>query len=292
VTRQDTSCHHAVDAAGAGSGWADGVIRAAAGVTVVRLAGVAGAISYSHMRELAAAHGEAGWQAHTFPLSVDGIEIVASLVLLADKRAARSSGRLPWAALVAGTAASLAANVAAAHADVIGRVVAGWPAFALLVAVKLCSRLLEPRPGGDARPAAADGRRVGVAARPRLGDGTGDGPYGRDAAGDDVTRAGTRPAARDGGRAAPAPDGAGPGDGAGTAPSRARPVLAGDGDVVGLLPAARVARDRVVARDGTLTRDGLAAQLRRDGHAVRNATVSELLTALRHEPASRDAQPA
>ncbi len=53
MTRQDASCHHAADAAGAGSGWADGVIRAAAGVTVVGLAGVAGAISYSHMRGLA-----------------------------------------------------------------------------------------------------------------------------------------------------------------------------------------------------------------------------------------------
>jgi len=53
---------------------------------VAGLAGIAGAISYSHMRQLAAAHGQAGWHAHAFPLSVDGIEIVASLVLLADRR--------------------------------------------------------------------------------------------------------------------------------------------------------------------------------------------------------------
>ena len=66
---------------------ADTAIRAAAGVTVVGLAGIAAAISYSHMTELAHAHGETGWRAHMFPLSVDGIEIVASLVLLADKRA-------------------------------------------------------------------------------------------------------------------------------------------------------------------------------------------------------------
>jgi Protein of unknown function (DUF2637) len=156
VTRQDTSRQDATDAGAGAAGWADGVIRGAAGVTVVGLAGVAGAISYSHMRALAAAHGEAGWQAHTFPLSVDGIEVVASLVLLADRRAGRASGWLPWAALVAGTAASLAANVAAADADVVGRVVAGWPAFALLVAVKLCSRLLEPRPATVApRPVSA-----------------------------------------------------------------------------------------------------------------------------------------
>ena len=121
------------------------------------------------MRALAVAHGEAGWQAHTFPLSVDGIEIVASLVLLADRRAGRRWGWLPWAALVAGTTASLAANVAAADADVIGRVVAGGPAFALLVAVKLCSRLLGPRSGGDGRPVLAAGDRDGGYARPPMG---------------------------------------------------------------------------------------------------------------------------
>jgi Protein of unknown function (DUF2637) len=109
---------------------ADACIRVAAGVTVAGLAGIAGAISYSHMQELAAAHGETGWQAHAFPLSADGIEVVASLVLLADRRLGRRSGWLPWAALAAGTTASLAANVAAAGAGPVGRVIAGWPAFA------------------------------------------------------------------------------------------------------------------------------------------------------------------
>ncbi len=90
-------------------------------------------------------HGETGWRAHAFPLSVDGIEIVASLVLLADRRAGRRSGWPPWAALAAGTLASVAANVAVGGSDLIGRTVAGWPAFALLVAIKLLSGLLEPR---------------------------------------------------------------------------------------------------------------------------------------------------
>jgi hypothetical protein len=90
-------------------------------VTAAGLVGIAGAISYSHMRELAVAHGEAWWQGHAFRLSVDGIEIVASLVLLADRRSGHRSGWLPWAALAAGTMASLAANVAAAGADLEGR---------------------------------------------------------------------------------------------------------------------------------------------------------------------------
>ena len=52
-----------------------------------------------------------------FPLSADGIEIVASLVLLADRRAARRSGALAWTALIVGTVGSLAANVAVARPD-------------------------------------------------------------------------------------------------------------------------------------------------------------------------------
>ncbi len=139
MSRPGTSTQAPVNPVSAPANRMDTCIRAAAGVTVAGLAGIAGAISYSHMRELAAAHGETGWQGHAFPLSVDGIEIVASLVLLADRRTGERSGWLPWAALAAGTTASLAANVA-------------WPAFALLVAVKLLSGLLEHRRDVD-RPA-------------------------------------------------------------------------------------------------------------------------------------------
>jgi hypothetical protein len=113
-----------------------------AAATVAGLAGVAGALSYSHMRHLAQDHGQAGWHAHAFPLSVDGIEIVASLVLLADRRAGRRSGWLPWTALAVGTVGSLAANIATANPDPISRIIAGWPAVALLIAIKLLSGIL------------------------------------------------------------------------------------------------------------------------------------------------------
>lgn len=123
--------------------WVDLGIRVLAGLSVLGLAVVAGAVSYSHMRALADAHGESGWRAHAFPLSVDGVEVVASLVLLADRRVGRRPPRLVWAALVAGTGASMAANVAVGAVDLIGRIVAGWPAFALLVAIKLLSGLVD-----------------------------------------------------------------------------------------------------------------------------------------------------
>jgi hypothetical protein len=136
---------------------------------VVGLAGIAGAISYSHMRALAQGHGQAGWHAHAFPLSVDGVEIVASLVLLADRRVGRRSGWLPWAALFIGTVGSLAANVATAGPGTVSRLIAGWPALALLIAVKLLSGLLDRHAAhGQAAPPGtlpsqlcADGTKAG-----------------------------------------------------------------------------------------------------------------------------------
>ncbi len=137
-------------------------ISRTATATVTGLAGIAGAISYSHMRQLAQDHGPSGWHAHAFPLSVDGIEIVASLVLLADRRAGRRSGWLPWTALAAGTVGSLAANIATAHPDPVSRVIAGWPALALLTAVKLLSDLFE-RSEASGPHAAGDQARQAIA---------------------------------------------------------------------------------------------------------------------------------
>lgn len=77
----------------------DLIIRVLACATVIMLACIAAAISYSHMHELAIPHGETGWRAHAFPLSVDGIEPTASLVLLAHRRAGTHAGLLPWVAV-------------------------------------------------------------------------------------------------------------------------------------------------------------------------------------------------
>jgi len=46
----------------------------------------------------------------------------------------------PWALLVAGSVASLAANVAVAEPTLIGRVIAAWPSFALTASYELLTR--------------------------------------------------------------------------------------------------------------------------------------------------------
>ncbi len=230
----------------------DRVIVGAAGATVVGLAGVAGAISYSHMAELARVHGEVGWRSHAFPVSVDGIEVVASLVLLAHRRADTRAGWLPWAALVAGTAASVAANVAVGASDPVGRLVAGWPAVALLVAIKLLAGLLDApsEPVADTGDPQGSGGPIdwspGSIAE-EVGTSTGD--------------AGPRRVARER-----------------TGPRR----VTGDGGPVGTEPtgleaAARVVRDHLVATGKPVNRRNLAAGLRSAGHRVRNDRLGHLL---------------
>lgn len=110
---------------------------------VAGLAIVAGAISFAHMRELAHDHDQLGWKSLAFPISVDGLEIVASLYLVAQRRAGRTTGWIPWVALIVGTLASLAANVAVGGADPIGKALAGWPALSMLISVKLLFSMID-----------------------------------------------------------------------------------------------------------------------------------------------------
>jgi hypothetical protein len=57
-------------------------------------------------------------------------------------------------------------------------------------------------------------------------------------------------------------------------------------DLVPLLPAARAARDELLSEGRTVSRDAFAHRLRRNGTAIRNDRVSELLNALRREEAT------
>jgi hypothetical protein len=257
---------------------ADRWISRTAAATVVGLAGIAGALSYSHMRQLAQDHGQAGWHAHAFPLSVDGIEIVASLVLLADRRAGRRSGWLSWTALAAGTAGSLAANIATAHPDSVSRIIAGWPALALLIAIKLLTGLLERPSVPVAAVAAAVADQASQAVDPVPVD------YwipGTMSASPVETPAAAHPVPI---RTDPAESG-----GPQQPSSPAADIAALDGRAAALLPAARAARDELRQDGLPLTRDALATRLRPHGHPVRNASITPLLHQLRNEQPARHA---
>ena len=118
---------------GVAPGWATRVVTVAA---VLLVATVAAIVSFEHMREVAARAGEQ-WRAWLLPLSVDGLVVAASMVLLTRRRAGLPGGRLAWAALLGGVGASLAANIAAAEPTGTARLVAAWPALAFAVAFEL-----------------------------------------------------------------------------------------------------------------------------------------------------------
>ncbi|MPZ64551.1 MAG: DUF2637 domain-containing protein [Pseudonocardiaceae bacterium] len=116
---------------------------------VLLVAAVAAVVSYAHMETVADRSGE-GWRSYLLPLSVDGLMVAASMVLLTRRRAGLPGGALAWCALLAGVGASLAANVAAAEPTITARLVAAWPAVAFAVAFEL---LLEQRRQPAAEPA-------------------------------------------------------------------------------------------------------------------------------------------
>jgi hypothetical protein len=91
------------------------------------LALIAGSVSHLHKHALVELHGQPGWVAALTPQSVDGMIMATSTALLGDSRSSGRGGFLPWALLVAGSAASFAANVAMPEPTVTGRVIAAWP---------------------------------------------------------------------------------------------------------------------------------------------------------------------
>ncbi|MER7920358.1 MULTISPECIES: DUF2637 domain-containing protein [unclassified Streptomyces] len=118
---------------------------------------IAGALSFAHLHDLAAAAGQNGWKAWAYPVSVD-------LLLVAAWRRLRSEkpSRLAWCWFVVALCASLGANVATAGLlDLtdppapLRLGIAGWPALAFLGGT-----LLAHSPATESRPvpsaAAAD----------------------------------------------------------------------------------------------------------------------------------------
>ncbi|WP_246561501.1 DUF2637 domain-containing protein [Streptomyces roseirectus] len=120
----------------------DGWVRTACALVV---AGVAAYASYVHQREFALQGGADRVSASLWPLSVDGLLLLAAVGLLrpAQTRVRRARAAI-WSAFLLGIVVSLAANVAAAPAlEWKPVLVAGWPPVALLLSVEL----LVHRPG-------------------------------------------------------------------------------------------------------------------------------------------------
>ncbi|MGI5375492.1 DUF2637 domain-containing protein [Streptomyces sp. CA-251387] len=143
-------------------------------LVVLVLAVIAGALSFAHLHDLAAAAGQTGWKAWAYPVSVDLLLVCVLHRLRTDR------SMTAWLWFLVALVASLGANIATAgvldldHVPAWLRiVVAGWPALAFLGGTLLAhaptetgDRVpvppapipapdLEPEPSPDPEPEAA-----------------------------------------------------------------------------------------------------------------------------------------
>ncbi len=120
--------HRRADPRGAAmTGGSDRWIRWTTTGCVVLLALIAGTVCCLHMHTLVELHGQAGLGSGADTVlggrdDRDRIDYAAGRLALGP-----ACGMLPWALLVAGSAASLAASVAVAEPTAVGRVIAAWP---------------------------------------------------------------------------------------------------------------------------------------------------------------------
>ncbi|MFE7789712.1 DUF2637 domain-containing protein [Streptomyces sp. NPDC057460] len=123
---------------------------------------IAGALSFAHLHDIAAAAGQDGWKAWAYPISVD-LLLVAAWRRLRILRTTGEPTRAAWTWFAVALAASLGANIATAGlldlTDVpawLRILVAGWPALAFLGGTLLVhTPAVEPDTAPDPAPAAA-----------------------------------------------------------------------------------------------------------------------------------------
>lgn len=128
---------------------------------------IAGALSFAHLHDLAAAAGQSGWKAWAYPISVD-LLLVAAWRRLRILRTDGAPVRAAWLWFAVALSASLGANIATAglldldHVpDWLSILVAGWPALAFLGGT-----LLVHAPGPGPQPTPAETETTGVERAP------------------------------------------------------------------------------------------------------------------------------
>ena len=135
----------------------DRVIRFVTAAVVCAVAAFAAVVSYSHIYGLGRAHGQDGTAARLLPLSVDGLILAASLVLLHEARNDRDAPRLARFMLWLGIGATIGANIAyGAGYGLLGALISAWPAVAFIgsveIAMQQVRRARGPRAATSGQP--------------------------------------------------------------------------------------------------------------------------------------------
>lgn len=121
---------------------------------ILVLAAIAGAGSFTHIRDTAAQHGQGGPMSWAVAVCIDLTCVMAARERQRDKRHG-DTRRLSWPTLVlaGGILLSLAANLAQAQPTTWGRIVAATPSGAFLVAVSMLERRTTRPAAGQPVPA-------------------------------------------------------------------------------------------------------------------------------------------
>ncbi|WFE96663.1 DUF2637 domain-containing protein [Micromonospora sp. WMMD987] len=247
---------------------------------MLAIGGAAGAASFTHVHNVAAAHGQPGWLAWADAIVLELMSIASGLELRRRKRA-QVSAVFPAAVLACAVALSLAAQVVEAEPSPIGWTAAAVPALGFLVMVKIALGYTNTPP--QPTPAGTDPSTV------RRAD-------------QSIVTASRLPADRYEDRSAPTADRRLPArtvhdtsnDHSHTGPDhprtgrpvrQRRPSRRGPPthptDTEALLLVARRAQEDLAAEGRPLTRAALATALRATGHTVSNTRASQLLKILK-----------
>jgi hypothetical protein len=121
----------------------DQAIRTATGGVVLAVGGFAGAVSYSHIYDLARQHGQNITDARLLPLSVDGLIVAASFLILHEARACRDVPKLAGWMLAVGVITTVLANIAyGVKGGAYDAIVSAWPAVSFLGCAEMLTYLL------------------------------------------------------------------------------------------------------------------------------------------------------
>src|SRR3982751_4749628 len=112
---------------------AEGIVQV---VIMLAIGAAAGAASFTHVHNVAAAHGQPGWLAWAHFIVPEPMSVAAGLELRRRKRA-QIATRFPAVVLCCAVTLSLAAQVVEAEPSPVGWIAAAVPALGFLVMVKV-----------------------------------------------------------------------------------------------------------------------------------------------------------